>query len=319
MKIFTEIKPGLLSRSAVALGFFDGVHLGHQAVIKAAVCQASKFGVTPALVTFRDHPRTLTAGKSPQLLTLIEDRLRLFEGLEVEATLVLTFSEELCRLGPAEYVESVLVKCFGAAFVSIGYNHRFGRNRQGDSALLAQLGQEFGFKVQVQVPVIVDDEEVSSSRIRQAVSGGDMELTSKLLGRPYSVSGEVMHGQARGRSIGFPTANLNISNLQLLPQPGVYAGICGLPDGRKLPSVINLGYRPTVTNDQMLSAEVHILDFSQDLYGQSLTLEFWRYLRAEEKFSSLGALGNQIESDCCTARAILPHCLGYPGEQKLPA
>ncbi|MBI4533626.1 MAG: bifunctional riboflavin kinase/FAD synthetase [Candidatus Melainabacteria bacterium] len=318
MKIFTEIKPDLLNRSAVALGFFDGVHPGHCSVIKAAVSKAAELNITPALVTFRDHPRILTLGKSPQLLTVIEDRLQLFDELGVEATLVLTFSEELCRLGPAQYVQSVLVNCLHAVFVSIGYNHRFGRNREGDAALLSRLGQEFGFEVQVQVPVAIDGDEVSSSRVRQAVSSADMDLTCKLLGRPYSVTGVVMHGQARGRSIGFPTANLNISVLKLLPGRGVYAGICRLHDGRKLPAVINLGYRPTVTSDQELTAEVHILDFNQDLYGQILTLEFWRYLRAEAKFDNLDALKTQIELDCQAARGFFLHFPGCSAEQKLP-
>lgn len=319
MKVFYEIRPGLLPKSAVALGFFDGVHLGHKAVIEASVADARQMDIACGLVTFREHPRTLTTGKSPMLLTVLEQRLDSFSALGVDSTLVLTFTEEICRLTPREYVQSVLVDCLGAKSVSVGYNHHFGRNREGNPELLRQLGAELGFGVHVAQPVLVEGAEVSSSRIREALGQADVELAGKLLGRPYAILGSVMRGQGRGRTLGFPTANLNVCDVQLLPASGVYAGMTRLLEGRVLPSVINLGFRPTVSADGALTVEVHILDFEGDLYDQTVSLEFWRYLRAETKFENLECLKNQIGSDCRVARDFLPGPLSDAGGVPLPA
>jgi len=289
-------------------------------VIKKAVAEGQRLGVPAGLVTFKDHPRTLTLGRSPQLLTLLEQRLDLFAELGIAKTLVLTFSEEICRLTPREYVEVVLLDCLGARSVSIGYNHHFGRNREGDPALLSSLGQELGFEVHIAPEVMVDGVEVSSSRIRAALGAGNVEHARRLLSRPYAVDARVVRGQGRGRGIGFPTANLEISELQVLPGHGVYAAITRLADGRRLPSVVNLGYRPTVSNDKIMTAEAHVLDFDQDLYGTGLVVEFWHHLRAEKKFESIDALRSQIDADCRKARELFAGSLSLPGpEQRLHA
>lgn len=306
METYYEAKPGLLKKSALALGFFDGVHPGHRAVIKCALEDARRLSVPAALVTFAEHPRSLTLGKSPPLLTLIEERLELFAVAGVDACLVLTFTEDICRLSPREYVENVLVKAMGARSISVGYNHHFGRNREGDPRLLEELGREFGFSVNVASPVLLDGLEVSSSRIREALEAGDVDLCARLLGRQFSVSGSVRHGDGRGRQIGFPTANLGVSEQQILPARGVYAAVANLPDGRRLPAVVNLGYRPTVTDGQTLATEVHVLDFSENLYGKNIVVEFWSFLRAERKFDSVEQLQEQISADCLTARQMLP-------------
>ena len=210
MDIFHEIKQGLIKKSALALGFFDGVHPGHQAVIDKAVQEAQRLDAIPAIVTFRDHPRTLTLGKAPPLIALIEDRLNLFAKLGIKAALVLSFSEEICKLAPAEYVKDVLVDCMGAHFLSIGYNHRFGRNREGSPELLEKLGTIYNFTVHITKEVFVNGVEVSSSLIRQAITSGSLDLARKYLGRPYSVSGIVIKGDGRGKQLGFATANLSI-------------------------------------------------------------------------------------------------------------
>src|SRR4030095_10080756 len=204
MKVFYEIRPGLLPKSAVALGFFDGVHLGHQAVIEASVADARQMGIACGLVTFKEHPRTLTTGKSPLLLTVLEQRLQSFSVLGVDATLVLTFTEEICQLTASEYVQTVLLGALGARSVSVGYNHHFGRNRQGNPELLRELGHELGFGVHVAQPVLIEGGEVSSSRIREALGQADIELAGKLLGRPYSVLGSVMRGAGRRGTPGVP-------------------------------------------------------------------------------------------------------------------
>lgn len=309
MKTFFEARPKLIEHSALALGFFDGVHIGHQVVINQAICEAKRQGHVPAVVTFKDHPKSLVEGTSPLILTTIEQRLALFEALGVEVALVLSFSEELCRLSPKEYVENILMAAMGACFISVGYNHHFGRDRQGDADLLVQLGQVMGFKVEVTSAILLDGKEVSSSRIREAIWHGDMESAHRWLSRPYTILATVVRGSARGRSIGFPTANLSTEIFQVMPRQGVYIGQARLSKDRLIPALINVGTRPTFEQSPIdgmsikdlarpLTIEVHLLDFDQDIYGQQLAVSFLKYLREERKFTDLPALQDQIRTDC---------------------
>lgn len=313
METFFEAKPGLLSQSAIALGFFDGVHAGHKEVIGSALKEARRLGVTPGVVTFRDHPRTLTQGSTPLLLTVIEQRLSLFEELGVEAALVLCFDEELCRLTPREYVENILVGAMGAKSISVGYNHHFGRDREGNPDLLKQLGNELGFSVKVAQEVDFGGEEVSSSKIREALFAGQLDRANSLLSRPYAVYGQVIKGDERGRSIGFPTANLSLYEFQVIPQIGVYAGKIAIDNRKPIPCVINVGHRPTFKENEKNSSqrpvvEVHVLDFDEDLYGKSVDVSFLKHLRDEQKFAGLDELKKQISLDCQEARKSILQC-----------
>jgi riboflavin kinase/FMN adenylyltransferase len=301
---FYEIKPGLLKRAALALGFFDGVHPGHQVVIRQAVDQARAIGATPAVVTFKEHPRSLTLGKSPPLLTLIDQRLELFAALGIEAALVLSFTEELCRLNPEDYVKTVLVDCMGAKALSVGFNHRFGRNRVGDPELLRQLGLKYDYTVHVAGEIVIDGSPVSSSRIRECIQQGAVEEARKLLSRPYAIQGQVEHGEGRGHELGFPTANLHIPEEQVMPALGVYACYARLPDNSRLPSVVNIGKRPTFGDNKPVTTEVHLLDYDGNLYDRDIQLEFMTYIRSEKKFSSIDELKSQIASDCQHARTV---------------
>jgi len=322
LETFYEAKPGQLSKSSIALGFFDGVHLGHQIVIGNAVRRARELGVVPGVVTFRDHPRTLTQGAAPLLLTVIEQRLALFEKLGVEKALVLSFNEELCRLSPQEYVEDILVGAMGAKSISVGFNHHFGRDREGNPELLEALGRVHGFDVQIAQAVYMDGLEVSSSKIRECLIEGDMDLAKKLLSRPYALYGQVVEGAGRGKQVGFPTANLSHYKFQALPKTGVYAGRVTIENGRALPCIINAGYRPTFKKMQRepelqgssdpeaekqseVVVEVHIFDLNQDLYGKWLDVSFHKFLRPEQKFADIDALRAQIASDCASAREFL--------------
>jgi len=317
LETFYEAKPGQLSKSSIALGFFDGVHLGHQVVIGNAVSRARELGVVPGVVTFRDHPRMLTQGAAPLLLTVIEQRLALFEKLGVEKVLVLSFNEELCRLSPQEYVENILVGAMGAKSISVGYNHHFGRDREGNPELLEALGRVHGFDVQIASAVYVDQQEVSSSKIRECLSDGNMDLARKLLSRPYALYGQVVEGDGRGKKVGFPTANLSHYEFQALPKTGVYAGTASIEGGRGLPCVINAGYRPTFKKMQSgtpeqkpetqseIVVEAHIFDLSQDLYGKWIDVSFHKFLRPEQKFADVDALRAQIATDCASAREYL--------------
>lgn len=305
MKTFSEIKPGLLKRSSLALGFFDGVHPGHQAVIRKAVDEARVHNATPALITFKEHPRALTLGKSPPLLTMPEQRLELCEELGIEAALLLSFTEELCRLAPEDYVQQVLVECMGACSLSVGYNHRFGRNRVGTPELLAEIGKEKGYSVHVASEIMLDGAPVSSSRIRDALGQGDVELTRHLLGRPYAVKGTVERGDGRGRSIGFPTANTATPEELILPALGVYSGTCKLQNGEAYPCVINIGLRPTFGKNETPRTEVHIFDFNSDIYDQTLSINFLHFIRHEQKFNGIEELKTQILKDCEQARKMM--------------
>lgn len=302
MKTFYEIKPGLLKRSSLALGFFDGVHPGHQEVIKKAVEEAKLLDAIPAVITFKEHPRALTLGKSPPLLTLPDQRLEICEELGIEAALLLSFTEELCRLAPQDYVQHVLVECMGACSLSVGFNHRFGRNRIGTPELLAELGKDMGFSVHVANEIDIDGEPVSSSRIREALSQANIDLACKLLGRPYAVHGKVVRGDGRGRSIGFPTANVECAEELIIPARGVYAGNCTLQDGKTYHCVINVGLRPTFGESTMSKTEVHIFDFSGDIYDQHMTVRFTHFIRQERKFAGIEELKDQILLDCQTAK-----------------
>ncbi len=304
MEVFYDFKPALIKQSALALGFFDGVHPGHQAVIKKAIEEAKRLKVIPAVVTFTDHPRSLTTGSAPQLLTLVEQRLKLFEDLGIEAALALTFREEICKMTPQEYVERVLLEAMGAKSISVGVNHRFGRNREGSAELLMELGKEHGFVVHQAQMIQKDNLEVSSSAIRQAVTSGQVDLAEKLLGRPHAIMAKVIRGDQRGRLLGFPTANLAVSPIQVIPPPGVYAGFYQMDDNKQ-PAVINIGYRPTVVSDSKLTIEAHILDFNQDLYDKTVTFDISHRLRDEMKFNGIEELTAQIQKDCDTARLLL--------------
>lgn len=311
MDIYFEPKPGLAERSAIALGFFDGVHPGHQVVIKKAVAEAQRLNARCGVVTFKDHPRSLTRGQSPLLLTTIDQRLDLFAGLGVDMALVLTFSEELCRLSPIEYVQTVLVESLGAKSISVGHNHHFGRDREGNAELLRKLGTEHHYVVNVAEMVSVDGLEVSSTRIRELIAGRDLELAATLLSRPFTLRGQVVAGDRRGRQIGFPTANLQVTANHFIAPVGVYVAKVVLGQGGSEPgsvhgAVVNIGYRPTFDGAQQEArVEAHLLDFEGDIYNQVIDVQLLKYVRDEQKFDGVDSLINQIAADCQMARCYL--------------
>lgn len=298
METYYEAKPGMVDKSAIALGFFDGVHPGHKSVISKAIEDAKSLDIPCGVVTFKDHPRTLTRGKSPMLLTVIEQRLGLIEKLGVDFALVLAFTEELCLLSPQEYVKNVLVDSIGAKSISVGHNHHFGKDREGDAALLAKLGEKLGYTVNVAPMISVSGSEVSSSRIRQFIESGSMQEASTLLARPFAVRGKVARGDGRGKQIGFPTANLDVYEYQMIPKRGVYAGEVHLSNGTIRGCVVNVGLRPTFHSDQSkVTIEAHIFDLDETLYGKTLEVDFLEFLREEKKFDSKDDLINQIGKD----------------------
>ena len=287
----------------LALGVFDGVHTGHQAVIARAVEAATRDGGLAGVLTFDPHPiRVIAPGKAPTaLLGTLAHKARVMEKLGVRLFIPLHFDLQLAQMEASEFIEKLTAA--PVKTIAVGEDWRFGHHRSGDVNFLQQEAVRRGFKLEAVSPVMHDGERVSSTRIRQAIRDGNLATAEQMLGRPYSVSGKVTEGKKLGRTLGFPTANLATGEAQL-PPDGVWVVRVLLPDGRDLAGVANLGLRPTVGGDRRW-LEVHLLDFSGDLYGQELEIRFQKHLRPEIKFPSIDALRLQIRQDADEARRLL--------------
>ena len=290
---------------SLAIGMFDGVHLGHQRILAQMVKDAGQLGTISVAITFDRHPNAVVAPEQiPPLIYSLGQRLSVIGSLEVDIAWLIRFDREFSRQPGAEFIDA-LVKDFGRIrSVWVGADFSFGHKRSGNVALLKARGQHLGFSVHDVPAVSCDGEIISSTRIRGAIRTGDLESASQMLGRPYSVLGRVLRGDQLGRELGFPTANLDVSGLGLPPM-GVYAGIVDF-GGRKYQAVANLGQRPSLDRPVGdLRFEVHLMEFEGDLYGHEIEFAFVKRLRAEEKFASLDALKRQIEKDAAAARALL--------------
>lgn len=288
----------------LALGNFDGFHLGHQAVVGEAVRWARSEGRPAIVATFDPHPMRLFRPETPPFrLTTLDQREALFVGAGAAAMLVFHFDAELAGTSAEDFVRGLLCKRIGAAGVVTGEDFTFGKGRGGNMALLAEIGAEAGLGVRAVGPVLAGGEVVSSTRIRDALRAGDCDTATRLLTRPFAVRGSVQHGDKVGRTIDFPTANLDMGNY-LRPAYGIYAVTGRLPDGRVLNGAANMGVRPTFDPPKEL-LEPHFFDFAGDLYGQEIEVAFHHYLRPEAKFDSLDALVAQMKRDCDEARRLL--------------
>jgi riboflavin kinase/FMN adenylyltransferase len=287
----------------LAIGVFDGVHLGHRAVIERALGDARKAGGTAVVVTFDPHPiRLLRPEQAPRLLTSTAHKVRLIRALGVQQLLIIPFDRAFAATPPADFIRGLAAAAQPLREICVGFEWSFGKDRAGNLALLDTLGHELGFE-EVGVPAIeIDGQVVSSTLVRRAVEGGDFTAAARFLGREYTVLGTVTKGAQLGRTLGFPTANLSAHNEQFPPN-GVYA-VEVLRGAEKLRGVANIGVRPTVANASGERVfEVHLFDFHGDLYGEDLEVTFHRFLRPEQKFPSLDALRMQIAADVAAARA----------------
>ena len=290
--------------SSVTIGFYDGVHAGHQAVIGRAVKVGAERGLRPVAVTFDRHPlETLSPGKTPPLLTTLRRKAELIEALGVEVLFVLEFTEEVSRWSPEDFVEGVLVRGLRARHVTVGANFTFGHRAAGTAATLAELGASHGFTAEAVETVLVEGRPVSSSSIREALTAGDLDWPERALGRRYLVDGTVVPGAGRGRGLGFPTANLRTPDGILLPGRGVYAGRATAGEG-SWPAAINIGVNPTFGREP-LHLEAYLLGFDGDLTGSVLTVEFWARLRDEVRYDGPAELGRQIERDVEATRRLV--------------
>lgn len=296
--------PAHLRGGIVALGNFDGFHLGHQAVVGRAIARAKTEGRPALVATFDPHPvRFFKPDLPPFRLTTLDQRQRLFGAAGADAMLVFHFDAELAAVTAEDFVIDRLIGRIGAAGVVTGEDFTFGNRRGGNITVLRRLGEEHGLSVDTVAPVMDGGEPVSSSRIREALEAGDCETATRLLTRPFAIEGIVEHGDKRGRTIGYPTANINLANYQR-PHYGIYAVRGRLPDGRTLDGAANLGIRPSFHPPKEL-LEPYFFDFSGDLYGQTVEVEFISFIRAEAKFDGLDSLTRQMEQDCAEARRRL--------------
>jgi riboflavin kinase/FMN adenylyltransferase len=287
--------------SAVALGAFDGIHLGHRAILGTAVAQARQGKLSALACTFDRHPmEVLQPDRAPLPITTLDERLELIAGTGIDTTVVIPFTPAVAGIEAKAFVQDVLVGTLKAREIVVGFNHRFGRGARGDAQLLEALAAPLGFHPHIVSALMVDGVAVSSSEIRSALQRGDLPAAARLLGRPYSIRGEVVRGAGRGRTLGFPTANIRTERPLGLPV-GVY--VCRLQvGGREHQAVVNVGFRPTFGVNE-LAVEAHVLDFAGDLYEATVTLTFVRRLREERKFPSVDALKEQIALDVAAARA----------------
>jgi riboflavin kinase / FMN adenylyltransferase len=291
--------------TSVTIGFFDGVHLGHQAVIRRTVDVARDRGLAPVAVTFDRHPReTYAPGTEPPLLTTLERKAGLMEDLGLATLLVLEFTQELAAWPPEDFVDRVLVDGLHSAHAVVGSNFTFGHRAMGTLSTLAELGWARGFDVEGVSLLKVSGRAVSSSEIRAALAGGELEWPGEALGRRFELDGRVTMGAGRGARLGWPTANLEVPPRMLLPAEGVYAGRAFLAGGEAYAAAINVGTNPTF-GQEPLHVEAHLLDFGGDLRDRALALEFWAGLREERRFESPEALSEQIADDVERTRALL--------------
>jgi riboflavin kinase/FMN adenylyltransferase len=299
--------------SAVTVGFFDGVHLGHQAVIRRTVDEGRSRGLRPVAVTFDRHPReTLTPGKVPKLLTTLRRKAGLIEALGIDILLVLEFTEEFSRWQPDEFVARILVSGLRTEHAVVGTNFTFGHKAAGTLETLTELGEGRGFSVEGVELLALDGRAVSATSIREALAAGDLVWPERALGRRYVLEGNVVPGAGRGAPLGFPTANLRTPDGMLLPGRGVYAGRAYW-DQETSVAAINVGINPTF-GEELLHAEAHLLDFEGDLQGRVLGIEFWERLRDEVRFESAQALADQIAEDVERTRSIVGEAgKGTPG------
>jgi riboflavin kinase/FMN adenylyltransferase len=307
MKIYHSLENlPAFSNLVITQGTFDGVHLGHRKVLKHVVETAKKQGGESMLLTFYPHPRLVLYpdDNSIRMLSSVQEKQALVAETGIDHMLVLPFTSEIAQLSPLDFVRDVLVNKLQVKTIIVGYDHRFGKNREGSFENLQEFGEMFNFSVEEIPASEIEHIAISSTRIRKALLNGDLTLANELLGRPYSLTGTVIHGNKRGRELGFPTANIKPDDAyKLIPCTGVYAVHCHLGVD-KFPGVANVGHNPTFPG-KGFSIEAHLFDFSDNIYELATRLEFNHYLRPEQKFNNVEELSEKIKQDVESAKALL--------------
>lgn len=283
----------------VTIGTFDGVHLGHQKILGRLQQLKKQYELNTVVLTFEPHPRKILFPEQTdlKLITLIDEKLNLLETYGVDVTVVYPFDKQFSNIESQEYIKDILLKSLKVKYLVIGYDHKFGKNRSGDIGVLKQFSNSLGYQVEEINALDIDNISISSSKIRQALEHGNIQLANNYLGHHFFLYATVIPGKQLGRTIGYPTANLKIeSSDKLIPKIGVYF-VEVVIDSSSYFGMMNIGYNPTTDNDRNIKMEVHIFDFSTDLYGTSIRVNFIEYLRDEMKFNSLDELTNELHED----------------------
>jgi riboflavin kinase/FMN adenylyltransferase len=299
MNIYREIEKIKFDKNTVlTLGTFDGVHLGHQRIIKNVIESSDKENLRNLVITFHPHPRkVINPELNLKILKTSEEQINIFQELGVANLFIINFTKEFSQLSPNDFIKNFLVEKIGLRKIVIGYDHHFGKGRGGDVEFLKVCADKYDFEVLQIQPFFIDEEPVSSTKIRNAIETGDLVKANRMLGRTYSFSGVVIEGDKRGRELGFPTANIKLKDEdKLLPQIGIYAVTVEL-DGRTYKALLSIGKRPTFYQDGAVIPEVYIYDFNNDIYGKEIKVNLFQKLRGEEKFSSAEELIRQMNID----------------------
>lgn len=312
MKIYNDFEAiGSIKNPVLTIGTFDGVHLGHQKIIDQLNREAEKIGGESVLFTFYPHPRMVIYPDSHglKLLQTQEEKLNKLERMGLKNVILFPFTFEFSRLTALEFVRDYLVNKLHVRKMVIGYDHQFGKNREGSLRFLQEICEIYDFEV-IEIPAHdIDDVNVSSTKIRESILVGNVERAAEFLGEPFSLNGEVVRGESLGRTIGFPTANIKVKNTEkLVPSNGVYAVTVSF-DNRSYLGMMNVGVRPTVSGENDLSLEVNILDFDEDLYNKTLYVNFHARLRDEQRFDGVEELVEQLKKDEKTVRAFFATCV----------
>lgn len=314
MKVYQGFEAiGEISNPVLTIGTFDGVHVGHQKIIQRLNKEAEKTDGESVLFTFYPHPRMVIAPDNHglKLIQTQEEKIEKLRRMGLQHLIIYPFTREFANLTAREFVSEFLVQQLKVKTIVVGYDHQFGKNREGSLAFLQEMSKQYPFEV-IEIPSHeIDEVNVSSTKIRHALELGDIETANRYLNEPFELTGTVVHGNALGRTIGFPTANMDLGDdLKSVPAKGVYAVQVKLADGRLLKAMMNIGVRPTVSNVPKVHLEVFLFDFSEDLYDQRITVYLLRRVRDEKRFESIDALRAQLQEDEKTIRSMLDHLVG---------
>jgi riboflavin kinase/FMN adenylyltransferase len=299
MQIFSELSNlSKADNTILTLGIFDGVHLGHKKIFEKLKKKAALSNCRNLIITFSPHPRNVINGSGTiKLLTTIDEKIKLFEESGIENLLILNFTKEFSQQSSETFFKDYIIERIGIKEIVVGYDHHFGKGRSGDVNTLRKMGIEYGFEVTTVEPFKINDEAVNSTKIRKALSEGNIKTASTFLGRNYSFNGIVIEGDKRGRELGFPTANIRIDNEEkLLPALGIYA-VEFMFDDEKHKGLLSVGIRPTFDNSGRIIPEVYLYDFNRDIYNKKISVKIIEWIRAEEKFPSAEALVEQMQKD----------------------
>ncbi len=281
--------------TGVALGNFDGIHLGHQMLINKMILESKKLGLKSSLLLFKNHTKLTINNIKPRIITTYEQKLKIAEELGIDIVYVMDFDKEIMKLSPEKFIKNIIIDKMNSKLIVVGFDYKFGYKASGDSNLLIDLSKKYGLKIEVLKPIYENKEIIGSTEIRNLIKDGNVCKANKVLGRPYSIIGKVIEGSNRGHKLGFPTANIEV-NLELsIPKTGVYKTNT-IFKGKTYKSLTNIGYNPTF-NEKKLKIETHILDFNKNIYGEIIEIDFLDFLRDDIKFDTKEDLINQLNED----------------------